>query len=94
MLDLPEVQRSLSGGTSESSSDGGLLEGASSPLKKKVQKWKGENQELKKKNLELEEENLELKEENLELKEENLGLKHEVSELQKNVYIYKQQYMA
>ena len=87
MLDLPEVQRSLSGGTSESSSDGGLLEGASSPLKKKVQKWKGENRELKKKNLELEEENL-------ELNEENLGFKHEVSELQKNVYIYKQQYMA
>ena len=44
VLDLSnsEVQRSLSG-TSESSSDSGLLEGASSPLKKKFQKLKGEN---------------------------------------------------
>ena len=46
-----------------------------SPLKKKVQKWKGENRELKKRNLELEEKNL-------VLKEENLGLKQEISELQ------------
>ena len=74
-LRISEVQRSLSG-TSESSSDSGLLEGASSPLKEKFQRIKGENRELKKRNLELE--------------EENLGLKHEVSELQEKSVILQQ----
>ena len=71
-----EFQRSLSG-TSESGSDSGLLEGASSPLKKKFQKIKGENRELKKRNA--------------ELTEENLGLRHEVSEWQESYAFLQQQ---
>ena len=81
-LDLSnsEVQRSLSG-TSESGSDSGLLERASSPLKKKFQKIKGENRELKKRNKELTAENLRLKDEASKLQKECVRLQKEISYL-------------
>ena len=87
-LASPPVQRSHSG-TSDSSSDTGLLEEASSPIRKKFQEMKVVKRKLKEENQELKEVNREQKEEIKELKETNLGLKlelqkkHEVDDLQK-----------
>ena len=86
-LACPPVLRSHSG-TSDSSSDTGLLEEASSPIRKKFQEMKVVNQGSKKEKWKLKEENQELKEVNQELEEVNQELK-EVNqemklELQKN----------
>ena len=67
-LTSPPVQRSHSG-TSDSSSDTGLLEEASSPIRKKFQDMKVEIRASRKEKQKLKEENQELKEEIQELKE-------------------------
>ena len=87
-LASPPVQRSHSG-TSDSSSDTGLLEEASSPIRETFQEMKVVIRGSKKEKQKLKEENQELNEEIQELKERNLGLKlelqkrHEVDDLQK-----------